>query len=229
MSYHIRFTPHDISGYTFDFLDKYNKYILAFEEKDKVGEETTPHYHIYVEQDNVSDQTIRLACKISLKIPKSGRGQSNKYYAIVKDWKDPGYICKENDIKQSKGFTEKQIMEFVISGKKRYLSKVDGTELSGEVAPADRPKRHETTRITNKDMIGESIIQYHCMIRDLKEKNEYDESDIYREELAKIIMNVLRANGKGVNEYQVRDFAHAVLYETDETKNYVVKKISRLI
>lgn len=228
MAYHLRFTPYDISGYSFDFLDKYKAYIVAHEGGDvedinckRREYETESHYHIYIEDDNVSDQTIRLALKAGLKIPSTGTGKGNKYYAFIKNWKDPGYICKSNEIIRSKGFTEKQILDFVVSGRKKYQTKVDGTELRGEAAPADRPKRND--RATNADLIGESLIRYSALIRELKEKNEYDGD--HRRELVKIICEVLRENGRGINPFQVREFAYAVLFETDESKNYVLDKI----
>lgn len=38
MPYHIRFTPYDISGYTFGWLDKYERYLVFREVRDKLGQ-----------------------------------------------------------------------------------------------------------------------------------------------------------------------------------------------
>lgn len=137
--FHIRFTPYDISGYTFDFLNQFAGYIVAYEDKDKKGKPTQPHYHILVDTDYGS-KTVRDAFVAACKIPKSTRGKNNAYYGMFSDWQQPDYICKYNDIRESKGFTEKQILDYVISGKNKYLVKVEDVELRGKKAPATPPK-----------------------------------------------------------------------------------------
>ena len=146
--FHLRFTPYDISGYTFDFLNIYDKYILAQEDLEDDG---TPllHYHILIDTD-YEVQSVRNAAKTALKIPKSGKGKNNKYYALITDWKDPGYICKYNNVIKSKGFSERQIMDYVISGKKTYPTIVGGEVVSSSPGDAvagelgHRPARKQT-------------------------------------------------------------------------------------
>lgn len=216
--FHLRFTPDDISGYTFDFLDTYDKYIVAQED---VHDDGSPllHYHILVET-TYGVKSIRDAAKAALKIPATGRGKNNKYYALIEDWKDPGYICKYNNIIRCKGFSEKEIMEFVISGKKKYLDKVKGTELSGDsVAPAAPSSR---TRVSiDKEVIADCITFY-----ELRKKS--DEGAPTINELVKEACRVTRSYGKGINMFKIRDYVHAVLFDCDNSE-YVVNKISSIV
>lgn len=95
--YHIRFTPYDISGIIFDFLESYESYIVCYEDKKKSGKPTEPHYHIAIWSD-LKEKSIRDDIKLHFKIPSTGRGKNNKYYALYPAWQDASYIVKYNNL-----------------------------------------------------------------------------------------------------------------------------------
>lgn len=220
--YHFRFTPDDISGYTFDFLESYDRYILAWEDKDKYGRPVPKHYHTYVET-SYGEKSVRDAIKTDLKIPSAGRGKNNKYYAFQTDWKDPGYVCKYDNIIRSKGFTEKQILEYVVSGRKKYLKKVDGGELSGEVAPAPQPRKQKP--MTHAVIIGEATTRWYAYKRDNDVANHTKRE--LEKALTKIICEEIIKSGKGISPFQVRDYANAVLFSDIDYKDRLLEKLSR--
>lgn len=219
--FHLRFTPYDISGYTFDFLEKYEKYIIAKEEIDDNGNPLL-HYHVLVET-SYDVQSLRNDAKASLKIPKSGRGKNNKYYAILADWKDPGYICKYNDIQKSKGYSEKEVMEYVISGKQKYLDKVKATELSGEKAPAVLPpKKEKIVKVPfQQSVIADAAADWY----NYKRNNPNELLITKKCELKQFVCNAMRKHGRGINQYLVKELAYAVLYDDLDYRDYVLKKI----
>lgn len=124
---HLRFTPappgspaiadYDLSGMINE--KKYMRYIVAHEISDK----GIPHYHIWLEGD-VSEKTARNYVYQHLHVPKGGKqGQTNAYY-ILKfneyDKPSPEYVCKDGDIRQSKGFTEAEIANYIEEGNRKY-------------------------------------------------------------------------------------------------------------
>lgn len=210
--FHLRFTPYDISGYTFVFLENYSHYIVAYEDKDKKGNPTQPHYHVLIDTD-YGEKSVRDAIKLNLKIPKSSRGKNNAYYCLETEWRDPGYVCKYNDIRNSKGYSEKEIMEFVISGKNKYLRKVEEVELSGEKAPAAPPKIP-----FQQAVIADAAADWYNY------KRENADPDI--QELKKFVCDSMRKHGRGINQYLVKELAYAVLYDDLDYRDYVLNKIS---
>lgn len=213
--FHLRYTPYDISGYTFDFLDKYESFIVAQEDVDDDGSPLL-HYHILVDTD-YGVKSLRDDAKAALKIPPAGRGKNNKYYALIEDWKDPGYICKYNNIISSKGFSEKEVMDFVISGKNKYLGKVKGVELSGEVAPATPPKQPPKVPF-QQAVIADAAADWYNYKR--------DNDDIDKDVLKKFVCDSMRKHGRGINQYLVKELAYAVLYDDLDYRDYVLNKIS---
>lgn len=213
--FHLRYTPYDISGYTFDFLEKYERYIVAQEDTDDDG---TPllHYHILVDTE-YDIQTLRLDAKVSLKIPKAGRGKNNKYYALIDDWKDPGYICKYNQVLRAKCYTDKEILEFVISGKKRYLDKVEKTE----VAPAVPRKPKEAKVPFQQAVIAYAAAEWYKYKAACKESGDF----VSELEVIEFVIKGMRENGKGINQYLVKELAYAVLYDDLDFRDIVLKKI----
>lgn len=216
--FHFRFTPYDISGYTFDFLDSIaHKYILSWEDKDKTGKTVPKHYHCYIET-TYGEKSVRDAIKSSLKIPASGRGKNNKYYAFQAEWKDPGYVCKYDNIVKSKGFTEKQILECVISGKKKYLDKVDRGELSGDrVAPA--PKSPKVP--FQQAVIAYAAAEWYKYKATCKESGDF----VSELEVVEFVCKGMREHGRGINQYLVKELAYAVLYDDLDYRETVMKKI----
>lgn len=215
--FHVRFTPYEITGHTFDFLSFYDKFILAQEDYDDDGNPLL-HYHILIEDVSVGEQTLRNAVKANFKIPPAGKGRNNKYYALLSDWKDPSYICKYNHILRSKGYSEKQIMEYVISGKKKYLDKVKEAELSGEVAPAAlSPKKEKVVKVPFQQAVIASASA------DWYNYKRQGGSSI--DELKEFVCNAMREHSKGINVYMVRDLAYAVLYDDLDHRDYVLNKI----
>lgn len=228
-TYSVRFTPApvdlpDISGYNFDYLNKYEKYILAREDKDKKGNTVPVHYHIYVET-SYGEATLRQTTKEALRLPAGGKGKNNGYYSLVSDWKDPGYICKYNDVLVSKGYSEKEILDFVINGKKKYLTRVDKTqnELSGEVAPASEksatPKRPRIN--IQQQVIALAIEGWYTHKRKCREEGKH----VLTEDVIPIVCSAYRQVSRGLNPYQIRDIAYAVLHEDQDFREYILQKI----
>lgn len=219
--FHVRFTPYDISGYTFNFLHFYNKYMIARELVDDNGLPLL-HYHILVDDEQLGIQTLRNAVKASLKIPPAGKGKNNKYYAIFDDWKDPGYICKYNDIIQSKGYSEKEVMEYVILGKKKYLSKPKESELSGDcVAPSALPKEKVIKVPFQQSVIATAAADW----SNYKRQCKLDGNTIDIQLLKTYVCNAMREHGRGINQYLVKELAYAVLYDDLDYRDFVLNKI----
>lgn len=214
------FTPRDISGYDFGFLSFYEKHIVAFEDHNKEGGETNKHYHVYIET-SYGPLTVRNAVKANFKIPAGGKGKNNGYYSLHVNWDDIGYICKYGDIRSSKGFSEEQILEFVVSGKKKYLQKVEGGELRGEVAPA--PRSEKSVKVIPQQMI---ISNAACKWFQHKSECSANDTEPSRKMLVKYVCDEIRAAGKGINAYQVRDFCQAVLYDDLDYRDSLLEKIA---
>lgn len=222
MPYHIRFTPYDISGYTFDWLDKYEKYLVFREVRDKKGQTVPEHFHIYIE-DKHDIQTIRLDIKSKFKIPKSGRGEGNRYYAAMV-WDTPDYICKWNDEVCSKGFTEKEVMECVISGKKKYLDKVESpAELRGvEISPAARKPREPKVPY-QQQIIALAAAEWYNYKKTRHTMEQLD-SDA-QQNLVKFVCEAMRKTSRGINQYLVSDICRAVLFDDLDWRDRVINKL----
>lgn len=218
--FHLRYTPYDISGYTFDFLNKseYKRYAVAFEDKDKHGQNVQPHYHIYIEAD-YGIQSIRNDAKDALKIPTAGgRGKNNQYYSLVDKWEDKDYIFKYGDIKKSKGFSQEEINLRTGIGRGKYLKESSGQVLGS----AEVKSSAASSRITDKDIIADIVFYYETYRR---EKGlSPSKHDLVRE-----CIRVLRSYGKGVNPFKVRDYIHAVWWDTEDNREFLVNKISGLV
>lgn len=224
--FHLRFTPHELADYTFNFLYFYSKYIIAREDVDDDGNPLL-HYHILVDDDELGVQTLRNAAIANLQIPKSGRGKNNRYYALFDDWKDPGYICKYDNIVGSKGYTEAQILDFVVSGKKRYLSKVDKSELSGEVAPADFPKKKDKViKVPFQQLvIATASAKWYEYKRECKEAGKKEDKQL----IVDYVCEAMVQNGKGINQYLVKELTYAILHEDLDYRELILRKIKSLI
>lgn len=200
--FHCRFTPYDISGHTFDFLEEFQKYIVGREDKDKHGNETEIHFHIYIETD-YGEKTVRDSIKKHLRIPQGGRGKNNKYYSFIKDWQDPGYMCKWNDVVKSKGYTEREIMDYIVAGKAKYLK----LESSGNVVETNRVVRKPKPNV-NKEIQG---LLYTWYDEYYKEHNTTPP----KIELVRSAMAITRQY-KGINMFQIRDFCQTVIFDYGE-------------
>lgn len=222
--FHLRFTPDDISGYTFDFLALY-KHIVACETKDREGNSVPLHYHVLIDTD-YDVQSVRNAITAGLKIPKAGRGKNNKYYSLNVKWEDPGYICKYDNIIQSKGYTEKQILEYVISGKKKYLEKVKAVELSGEVAPAALPRKPKEIKLPfQQAVIADAAAEWYKYKRQVIEEDS--DARAMPVKIVKFVCDAMRKHGRGINQYLVKELASAVLYDDLEYRDLVLRKCEK--
>jgi len=209
--FHLRFTPYDISGYTFDFLGVYDRYIIAYEDKDKYGDPTPPHYHVYIETD-YGVSSIRNDARTALKIPVGQRGKANKWFALISDWKDPSYMCKYNDIRGTKGFSEKEIVDLVIQGKKTYLK--SRLHVCSEMpAPVKRIS-------IDKQVIADCITFYELA----KKKGDVPSA----EELITEACRAVRSYGKGINPFKIREYVLATWFEVGD-RELVVKKCLALL
>lgn len=219
--YHLRFTPYDLSGYTFEWLERYQKYIVARED---VEDDGTPllHYHILIDTDAHKD-TVRDMVKTKLPIPAGGRGKNNKYYALIADWKDPGYICKYNNVEKTKGFTEKELLDFVVSGKKKYLEKVEKTPAENSVTAESRSTpTAKTPRIPyQQQIISIASAEWYKYKRDCKDNNY--EIDSYR--VVDFIMKAMREISRGCNEYLIQDLTNAILFDDLDFRQRTLDRI----
>jgi len=217
---HLRFTPYDISGYTFDFLELLShKYIVAREDTDDDGNPLL-HYHILIDTE-YGIKSVRDAAKTALKIPPAGRGKNNAFYALIPDWKDPGYICKYNDVIRQKGYTEKEILDYVISGKKRYLDKVKEVELSGEKAPAaPSPKKPKPVPF-QQAVIADAAADWYAYKRKCNEEREIIDISM----VCDFICSAMVKNGRGINQYLVKELAFAVLHEDLDYRQIVINRV----
>lgn len=154
MYYHLRYTPHGLSADIAPFCDKYDKYLIAFEELSKLGKPTKPHFHVYIESGLDMD-TIRGDFLKKLCIPKSGRGKNNQYYCL-KEWNNNlSYFVKQNNIIASKGISEEELASAIASARAFRSPPTEVKDAnSGGSAPA---KEKETEWIK---ILGNAI-KYH--------------------------------------------------------------------
>lgn len=217
--WHLRYTPDDISGYTFNFLDSMcSRYIVA---RELLDDKLQPllHYHILLDTD-YAEKSIRDAAKAALKIPSAGRGKNNKYYALINDWQDTSYICKYNDFICYKGFTEKALLEYSIEGAAKYLKtnecliedeKPAVVERKAERQPKAKVQPVET-QISN-----EILVWYND---ELLAGNDPTKKQMVAKACA-----LWRSHGKGLNKYKVRDTVITLLYDVNSWRDSVISDI----
>lgn len=224
-TYHLRFTPCDLSGYTFDWLTRYPKFIVAQEDLDDDGLPLL-HYHILIESDNVKD-TIRDMAKDRLRIPSSGgKGKNNKYYALIPDWLDPGYICKYNKILYSQGYTEKTLMEFVVSGKEKYLDKVKTPAENSVTAVSQKLPTPKCPRIPYQQEI--IAIAYADWLN-YKKKCAIEELQIHPHEVVDFVCKAMREKSRGINSYLLQDIVNAILYDDPDFRERTLQRLKSKI
>ena len=224
----IRFTPHpkgldDISGYSFDYLDKFEKYIVAREDKDKKGQSVPVHYHIFIDT-TYGEATVRQKTKEALRLPAGGRGKNNGYYSLIPDWKDPGYICKYNEILGSKGYTEKELMDYVISGKKTYLNKVEGkiqeVKISGPSTSAKSP------RISYQQLI---ISIAYAEWENYKKQCRQEGTEPDLDPIIEMVCKAMRETSRGINAYLLQDIVNAILFDDIEYRQRILQRLKSKI
>lgn len=136
---------YDLSGI---LLLKVSKLIIGYETKDKHGNTTIPHYHIYGETDYKED-SIRVKLRDLLNIPKTTQGKGSAYSALeFNKYSDPSpaYCAKWGDIKMSKGYTEAEIQEYIKIGARNWIK----TEAPGEAARSAAEPRIEKMGFVEK-------------------------------------------------------------------------------
>ena len=89
---HVRFTPQDLSGYTFDWF-KTMPSVIA----EEVSKQGVLHYHIAIKTD-MCEKSLRNNIITQFRIPKTTRGKGNLHYMLNMDWKDIDYIFKDGKI-----------------------------------------------------------------------------------------------------------------------------------
>lgn len=215
--FHLRFTPDDISGYTFNFLDKFEKFIVAQEDVDDNGSPLL-HFHILIDT-TYGIKTIRDSAKEFLRIPASGKGKNNKYYALFDDWKDPGYICKYDNIIKSKGYSDKEIMDYAIAGKIKYL----GSNRTSEARTIAEPQTKEKViRVPYQQaVIAEAGAKWYNYKREQAQTGEY----VDKNKLVLFVCEGMRTVSKGINPYMVKELALAVLFDDLDYRDFVLNKI----
>ena len=216
MKFHIRFTPYDISGYDFNWLiDDTTRFIVAREDKDKKGQPTEPHYHIYGETE-YTDDSIRNRIRKYFKIPAGGKGTNNKYYGTDWKWEDISYVCKYDDVKQSKGFSDAELLRLAADGKQKYLKKDVDVNL---VTPRATTKERVNY---DKEIIADLLTWYHL----------YRNETGYVPELKQIVREccvIVRKYHRGINRFKVRDYVDTVMFETEAYSDDVVSSIMKLM
>lgn len=216
---HLRYTPDDISGYTFDFLDSMaSRYIVARELLDD-KKQPLLHYHVLIETD-YGEKSIRDAAKAALKIPKSGRGKNNKYYALFEDWKDPSYICKYNDIVCSKGYASQTLLEYSIEGAAKYLNEDEC--LIEDEKPQSQVSEVKTVR--NKVQPVETQVSTEILVWYNEQLLTGNEEPTKRQMVEKACA-LWRSHGKGINKFKVRDTVVTLLYDVNSHRDSVVSDI----
>lgn len=219
--YHIRFTPYDISGYSWDWVDDYDKFILSEEHLDD-NLQPLHHYHLYLESHQHID-TIRDKAKKYLRIPNGGkRGENNKYYSCSKNWRDPSYMCKYNEIMKSRGYTEKELMDFVVSGKKKYLQKVEVSPAAVSLANEQPPVKKPPKLPFQQQVIAIASAEW---MKYRREGNARTLDIDAKLKLADIVCSAMREVSRGVNPYLVGDIMNAVLYDDLDFRERVLHKI----
>lgn len=213
--FHLRFTPYDISGYTFDFLKCYDKYIVAREQHDDEGNPLL-HYHILIDTD-LKVKSIRDAAKQHLKIPPAGQGKNNKYYALIEDWRDMDYITKYYDFIVTKGYDQAELLDSAVSGKFKYLDKVKATELSGDKAPAAPPTKKEVKLPFQQAVIASAMADWYNYKR--------DNTNVNHDKLKEFVCVAMCQHGKGINVYLVKEICYHILFTDMDYKEYVLSKI----
>lgn len=218
---HLRFTPCDISGYTFNFLCRYDKYILAQEDLDD-QKQALLHFHIYIET-NAHPDSVRDLAKSHLRIPKGGsNGQKNKYYALFKNWDDPSYMCKYNNILESKGYTEAELVSLVVSGKKKYLDKVEKSPAENSVTAETKTTTPKSPRIgVQQQVIALASAEWYKYKKQQAESNKRSDTN----DLVEIVCKSYREVARGLNPFQIRDICYAVLYDDLDYREYCLNKI----
>lgn len=225
-TFSVRFTPKpegldDISGWSFEYLKKYEKYIVAREDKDKQGQSVPVHYHIYIET-SYGEATIRQTTKEALRLPVGGRGKNNGYYSLIPDWKDPGYICKYNDILDSKGFTEKELVDCVVSGKNKYLNKVEKVQAEHTVTAGPKPPTAKTPRIPYQQQII-SIAYAEWMKYKKQCRDEGVQEDRYQ--VIELVCKAMREVSRGINAYLLQDICNAILYDDPDYREQTLQRL----
>lgn len=229
MSWHYRFTPYDISGYTFDGLvDKYDKFIVAYEDKDKYGDPAEPHYHIYIETQ-YTDDSIRGHFRDALQIPKVGRGQGNKY-SMLQKWQGIEYIVKYGDIRVVKGFEQSELEDAELRGRSKYIKqkKLDTTVLDAYALGKEAGKAEGTVKIKKVSMSKDQEIIADLQTWYIQFKKEYGQSPTERQTIENAC-RITRNYHKGINIYKVRDYCHTVMFEDEDTRWKIVESIRKLL
>lgn len=222
----IRFTPYDLSGWSFEYLKKYETYIVGREDKDRAGRSVPVHYHVYIET-TYGEATVRQATKEALRLPAGGRGKNNKHYSLKEEWNDPGYMCKYNEILDSKGFTEKELMDFVISGKNKYLNKVETTPAANSVTAGQKSTTAKTPRIPyQQQIITIAYAEWMKYKRQCREEGTQED----RYEVIEIVCKAMREVSRGLNEYLLKDICNAVLFDDPDYREITLQRLkSKLI
>jgi len=225
-TYHLRFTPYDLSGYAFDWLARYDRFICAEEEYDDEGN-PLKHFHMLIVSDNAPN-SIRDLAKDRFRIPSgNGRGKNNKYFALFTDWKDPGYICKYNKVLSSKGYSEKELMDFVISGKNKYPVKTEKTPAEDSVTAGSKSKpTAKSPRIPYQQQI--ISIAYADWINHKKKRQEEGiEASPY--DLVEIVCKAMREQSRGINAFLLQDICSAVLFDDPDYRERTLLRLKSKI
>lgn len=235
MSYHYRLTPYDLSGNFNNLVDKYERFIVAREDKDKYGEPVEPHYHIYLETHYDMD-TIREHFRKEWQIPKVGRGQGNKY-CMLKKWEGIDYICKWADILVVKGFTDVEIDDAILKGQKYKLKrKLDNTILEAYAHGKDAGRAEGKTvykpRESKDDKIISDLMAWYFEWKRTARENATEFDDQPRPSVKLVIENacrITRQYHKGINIFKVRDYVHTVMYEGEDYRDNLINKIHNIL
>lgn len=156
MAFHLRFTPDEVvpDENIPKFLEKLDRYIVAYERTDKKGEATKPHYHMYIECDIDVDK-LRYWFKTTMRIPTGGQGQHNKYYSIAK-WRNVGdfsYVVKQGCIVHKKGFSDEDVLQAIEKQEELKRNKNSETADRAATRPLQpKEKEDEWTKILNHCM-----------------------------------------------------------------------------
>jgi len=117
-AYGLRFTPLDLSGYSFDWI-KEQKHCIA----EEIGAKTHKlHYQMYISVE-CSESTLRNNIRKSLKIPPGLKGKDSAYYTLSPDWHDWTYTLKDTKVISQNIVEPRELPELIAQAAIKFAKK----------------------------------------------------------------------------------------------------------
>ena len=207
-SYGLRFTPLDLSGYSFDWI-KQERHIIAKEIGQKTHKE---HYQIYIET-NACLKTIRNRIYKNFKIPKGGVGQESAHYAITPDWKDTLYFWKEGNILSQNIVDQRDIPGLIAKAKAKWPPAEEQSPVTQTIIEVREKTDNTWDRLL--DELEDDQMNDNKMSKWLITDFKYN-----------IIANYLRRRKPPPRDADLKRYSYALymIKETDKTKTEITRE-----